>query len=371
MKLSCSRGALAAAFQTVSGVVPTRTPKAILQNVKLEAAQGKAVLIGTDQEVGIRFQLSEADIEVPGEVLLPTSRVLAILREMQGDAVYLETTDSGTLIRGERAQYKLGAENPAEFPAVAEFDGQNSVTVAAGMLKQLIHRTVFATDTESTRYALGGVLVEIKGESVVLAATDTRRLAVARGTCAASGSKAAESSVIPVIPSKALALIERTLSDESAPVSLAIRNNDVLVKTSNATIYSRLVEGRFPRYQDVIPTQSTIKVDLVVGPFYSAVRQAQIVTSEESRGVDFELASGLMTLSSRAAEIGESKVELPISYDGSPLVITFDPRYVAEFLRVLELEQPIHLELTDSESAALFRTDDGYTYIVMPLSRDR
>jgi DNA polymerase-3 subunit beta len=101
------------------------------------------------------------------------------------------------------------------------------------------------------------------------------------------------------------------------------------------------------------------------------VRQAQIVTSEESRGVDFEFASGLMTLSSRAAEIGESKVELPISYDGAPLVITFDPRYVAEFLRVLELEQPIRLELTDSESAAVFRTDDGYIYIVMPLSRDR
>lgn len=370
MKLSCSRGALAAAFQTVSGVVPTRTPKAILQNVKLEATQGKAVLIGTDQEVGIRFQLAEANIEVPGEVLLPTSRVLAILREMQGDAVYIETTDGGTLIRGERAQYKLGAENPAEFPAVAEFDGQNAVTISAGTLKQLIHRTVFATDTESTRYALGGVLVEIKGESIVLAATDTRRLAVARGTCAAGSSGTGENAA-PVIPSKALALIERTLADESASVSVAIRNNDVLVKTSNATIYSRLVEGRFPRYQDVIPAQSAVKVDLVVGSFYSAVRQAQIVTSEESRGVDFELAAGLMTLTSRAAEIGESKVELPISYDGTPLVITFDPRYVAEFLRVLELEQPIHLELNDSESAALFRTDDGYTYIVMPLSRDR
>jgi DNA polymerase-3 subunit beta len=234
----------------------------------------------------------------------------------------------------------------------------------------MIRRTVFATDTESTRYALGGVLVEVKGESIVMAATDTRRLAVMRGSCAASGSATPESA-LPVVPSKALALIEKTLSDETESVSIAIRNNDVLVKTAAATIYSRLVEGRFPRYQDVIPAKCTTTVELVVGPFYSAVRQAQIVTSEESRGVDFELASGLMTLASRAAEIGESKVELPISYDGAGLVITFDPRYVAEFLRVLEPEQPIRLELTDSESAAVFRTDDGYTYIVMPLSRDR
>lgn len=370
MKLSCSRGALAAAFQTVSGVVPTRTPKPILQNVKLEATSAGAVLIGTDQEVGIRYKLTEAHIETPGEVLLPTNRIVAILREMQGDAVSLETTDSGTLIRGERAQYKLGAENPAEFPSVAEFDEQNAVSISAAALKQMIHRTVFATDTESTRYALGGVLVEMKGESIVLAATDTRRLAVVRGQCAAAGSVAGENPA-PVVPSKALQLIERTLTEADTSVSLAIRSNDVLVKTANATIYSRLVEGRFPRYQDVIPASSQISIEMVVGPFYSAVRQAQIVTSEESRGVDFEFSSGLMTLSSRAAEIGESKVELPIGYDGAPLVITFDPRYVADFLRVLEPEQPIRLELTDSESAAVFRTDDGYTYIVMPLSRDR
>src|SRR5262252_5356119 len=122
MKIACSRGALATAFQTVSGVIPTRTPKAILQNAKLEATKGQAVLIGTDQEVGIRYRLSESNIEVPGEILLPTNRVLSILREMQGDTVYLETTDSGTMIRGERAQYKLGSENAAEFPNVAEFD---------------------------------------------------------------------------------------------------------------------------------------------------------------------------------------------------------------------------------------------------------
>ncbi len=370
MKITCSRGALATAFQTVSGVVPTRTPKAILQNAKLEAEKGQVVLIGTDQEVGIRYRLSEADVEAAGEVLLPTNRVVAILREMQGDSVRIETTDSGTVIRGERAQYKLGAENAAEFPGVAEFDEKNAVNVGAGVLRQMIRRTVFATDTESTRYALGGVLVEIKGETITMAATDTRRLAVVRGPCAASGNAALENAA-PVVPSKALALIEKALADDNETVSVAIRNNDVLVKTAVATIYSRLVEGRFPRYQDVIPASSNTTVELVVGPFYSAVRQAQIVTSEESRGVDFELASGLMTLASRAAEIGESKVELPISYDGPGLVITFDPRYVADFLRVLEPEQPIRLELTDSESAAVFRTDDGYTYIVMPLSRDR
>jgi DNA polymerase-3 subunit beta len=320
--------------------------------------------------VGIRYRINEADIQRPGEILLPTNRVLAILREMQGDAVVIEATDAGIWVRGDRAEYKLGAENPAEFPNVAEFGEQPHLTIAAGVLRQMIHRTLFATDTESTRYALGGILVETKGETVTLAATDTRRLAVVRGQCTASD-KGDPENATPVVPSKAMSLIERSLVDENESVAIAIRQNDVLVKTQVATIYSRLVEGRFPRYQDVIPARGQIGIELTTGPFYSAVRQAQIVTSEESRGVDFQFGSGLLTLCSRAANIGESKVELPIAYDGSELVITFDPRYIADFLRVLEPEQSIKLELSDSESAAVFRTEDGYTYIVMPLSRDR
>lgn len=370
MKLLCQRGALTVAFQTVSAVVPSRTPKAILQNVKLEATKGQAVLIGTDQEVGIRYRVGEADVQRTGEILLPTNRVLAILREMQGDTVSIEATDSGIWVRGDRAEYKLGAENPTEFPAVADFGEQAHQTVPGGVLRQMIRRTLFATDTESTRYALGGVLVEIKGDTITMAATDTRRLAVVRGPCASAG-EGSVANPAPVVPSKAMSLIERSLTDEAEPVSIAIRQNDVLVKTSAATIYSRLVEGRFPRYQDVIPAQSQIRIDLATGPFLSAVRQAQIVTNEESRGVDFQFGSGLLTLCSRAAEIGESKIELPIAYEGSDLTITFDPRYVADFLRVLEPEQPLKLELSDSESAAVFRTEDGYTYIVMPLSRDR
>lgn len=370
MKMVCHRGTLAAAFQTVSGVVPTRTPKAILQNIKLEAAKGQAVLIGTDQEVGIRFTIGEADVQVPGEVLLPTSRVLSILREMQGETVSIETTDAGTWVRGDRAEYKLGSENPAEFPSVADFTGQPCHTIAAGTLRQMIRRTLFATDTESTRYALGGVLVELKGDSITMAATDTRRLSVVKGQCTAGEAPAVENPA-PVVPSKAMQLIERSLSNEAEVVSLAIRQNDVLVKTTTATIYSRLVEGRFPKYQDVIPASAPISVELATGPFYATVRQAQIVTSEESRGVDFQFKSGLLTLCSRAADVGESKIELPIAYEGADLTITFDPRYVADFLKVLEPEKPLRLELTDSESAAVFRTDDGYTYIVMPLSRDR
>jgi len=175
----------------------------------------------------------------------------------------------------------------------------------------------------------------------------------------------------PVIPAKAMSMIERSLSDDDKEVHIAIGANDILIRSGASTIYSRLVEGRFPKYDAVIPQQSGVSLQLVVDPFYSAVRQAQIVTDQESRGVDFNFAPGLLSLDSRASTVGQSRVELPISYDGPEIGITFDPRFVGEFLRVLEPEKQVTLELTDGESAAALKTDDGYTYVIMPLSRDR
>lgn len=370
MRMTCPRTALAAAFATVSGVVPSRTPKPILQNVKLITSGSEALLIGTDQEVGIRARIPSAEVEVPGEILLPNARTNAILRELQGETVAIESSDEGTWIRGDRAEYKLASENPAEFPNVAEFDAKSYFVLPADQLRVLIRRTIFATDAESTRYALGGVLLEMKGDQITLAATDTKRLAVVKGTCAAEGGAQVDNAQ-PVVPSKAMSLIERSLATTDEPAWVAIRANDVLVKAGSTTLYSRLVEGRFPRYQDVIPSSSAATVELTAGPFHAAVRQAQIVTSEDSRGVDFQFGPGLMTLKSQAAEIGQSKIELPIAYDGPELTITFDPRYIGDFLKVLSPEQLVRLELNDSESPGVLRTDDGYTYIVMPLSRDR
>ncbi len=369
MKLHCHRPTLVAAFQVASGIVPTRTPKEILRNIKLQVADGSATLIATDSEVGIRHEIPGVEIESPGEALLPAVRVNSILRELQDDAVDLEVSDGALWIRSGHSEFRLSVEDPAEFPPVAGFEEERYHVVPGRVFREAIRRTAFATDIESTRYALGGVLLELDKDSMTLAATDSRRLAVVKVACRAQGLERPENPS-PVIPTKALSLIEKSIVDDGE-VFIAVHANDVLVKCGNSTTYSRLVEGRFPKYRDVIPAQSKVNIDLVVSPFFSAVRQAQIVTNEESRGVDFSFAKGLLTLNSQAADIGQSKVELPISYDGEELSITFDPRFVAEFLRVLEPEKQVRLDLIDAESAAVFRTEDAYTYVIMPLSRDR
>lgn len=369
MKIRCQRDVLATAFQAVSGVVPSRTPKEILKNIKLHVADRQATLIGTDQEVGIRYELAEVEVESAGDVLLPVQRMAAILRETQDDLVVLELAEDALWFRSGHSEFRLSVPDPAEFPDVPGFTDSGYHTVPSSVLKQAIQRTLFATDVESTRYALGGVLLELKREQMTLAATDSRRLAVCRSTCSVQGN-AGEEAGQPVIPSKAMALLERTLPDNDDEIQIGVHANDAVFRCGSATIYCRLVQGRFPRYQDVMPTQFNMRIDLVAGPFHSAVRQAMIVTSEESRGVDFSFDAGTLTLTSEAADIGKSRVEMPIAFDGETVAVTFDPKFVADFLRVLEPSAQVVLNLIDGNSAAVFKADENYSYVVMPLARE-
>lgn len=369
MQLQCQRGSLTSAFQAVSGVVPSRTTKDILKNVKLQVGRGQAMLVGTDSEISMRVEVAGVETESQGETLLPTARVLSILRELSDDTVKLEITGDAVWIRCGYSEFRLSAEDPADFPPVAGFEDEDFFVVPAAILRQMIRRTIFATDVESTRYALGGVLMELSPERITLAATDSRRLALMHGVCSVIGTPQVATTA-PVVPSKAMTLVERCLGDAEQDVQIAVHSNDIVFRCGGTVIASQLVQGRFPDYRKVLPTTFNSTVELVASPFYSAVRQSQIVTNEESRGVDFTFSKGVLRLSSQAADVGQSKIELPISYDDADLTITFDPRYISDFLRVLDGGTSVKFQLIDHESAAVLATDDGYSYVIMPLSRD-
>lgn len=371
MKITCEREKLLSAFQAAAAVAPARSPKPILQNLKIEASGSTATLLGTDLEIGIRVVVEGIQCEAPGSALLPIGRVGQILREASDTTLHLETEGDGTVIRGERFEFRLPGENPEAFPAVSTFEESAYLELPARLMRELIRRTVFATDNESSRYALSGVLLEYDGQKITAVGTDGRRLAVMEAPAqSVGGYKLGD--VATIVPARAMQLIERTLTDHDAEVQLAAAVNHVLLRSPRVTIYSRLVEGRFPKWRDVFPKrEGAQKIDMVIGQLYSAVRQAAIVTSDDNRGVDFSFDDGKLTLAARAADLGQSHVELPIAYDGAKLEITLDPRYFADFLKVLDPDKTCSVELKDAESAAIARTDDGYGYVIMPLARDR
>jgi DNA polymerase-3 subunit beta len=372
MKALCNREGLLTAFGMVGGVVPARSPKPILQSVKLVAdADEGSILMATDLEVGIRHRVIGMKVEQPGSVILPTQRFGSILRTSADPELTVEADGDQLVVRGLRAEFTLPGEDPSLYPEVPDFGATSYHVVAAADLRKLIRRTIFATDVDSTRYALGGVLVELTAESITLVGTDGRRLARMSAPAEAENDAAVPTGS-PVVPVKALKLIERNLDDGDPPVHLAIQGTTaVLVRTDRAVIYSRLVEGRFPRYQDVFPANVEVRIRFEAGPLRLAVEQASIVTSEESRGVDFHFGDGVLRLASQAADVGSSHVELPIAYEGKPIEITFDPRYLTDALKTLDDTVEITAELIDSKNAAVFKTDDRYTYVVMPLTRDR
>jgi DNA polymerase-3 subunit beta len=371
MRIQCEREKLLRDFQTAASVAPSRSPKPILQNLKLEVRDGKGTLMGTDLEVGIRIEVEGITVDAPGSVVLPITRFLSILRESSDEVLVVDSDGRKIRVCGQRSEFNLPSENPDEFPAVAVFDEARYHELPARFFREIVRRTVFATDTESTRYALGGVLLELTADHVTAVATDGRRLARQEGAAKSVG-ELAPGDRMTIVPTRAMQLLDRALGDGEEVLQLSARENDVLVKSGRIMMYSRLVEGRFPKWRDVFPRrENTQRIEVTVGPFFSAVRQAAIVTSDERRGVDFTFGNGKVVLAAHGAEYGESHVELPIAYDEPELVITLDPRYLSDFLRVLNPEAMLLIEIRDAESAAVCSTEDGYAYVIMPLARDQ
>src|SRR5947208_821880 len=201
--------------------------------------------------------------------------------------------------------------DPAEFPDVPAFAGDSYHEVSAGELREMIRRTVFAAATENPRYAVTGILWELEGDVARLVATDGRRLAVVQGSATPQSGHDTKGHT-HVVPTKAMQLLERNLQDPEERVRISLRPNEALFKTERATIYSRLVEGRYPPYREVFPKKQTVKVPLITGPFHSAVRQAAIMTDEETKKVVFTFDKKKLTMQAHGPTTGRSKVEMAV-----------------------------------------------------------
>jgi DNA polymerase-3 subunit beta len=368
MKATCHREGLLAACQLVSVAVPSRDIKPVLRNFKAVVDGDRCTLMATDTEVGIRMEVRSVKTDEPGEALLPAGRVLAILRESTDDEMTIEAGTDACLLRGQSNEFEMPAEDPAVFPEFPTFAEDKYHELTAGVLREMIRRTIFSVATEATRYgATTGVLWELEDSRARLVATDGRRLALCDGPATAHAGHTTKGQM-PVVPVKAMTLLERNLHEDEEVVRIGIRPNEVLMKTERAMIYSRLVEGRFPNYKQVLPTKHNYKIALVAGPFQTAVRQAAIMTDEESKRVLFQFARGKLTLQARGVGSGRSKVEMPLEYDGKAVEISFDPKFLIDMLRVLDPATKLTLDLTDGNSPALFRTEGGdYSYVVVPL----
>lgn len=373
MKVTCQRDGLLTACQLVQAAVAARTTKPILSNVKATAQGDGLMLVATDTEVGIRYELRGILVGRPGSAILPIAQLTQILRESSDDDISLDAGENETKVKVGTSRFEMRNYPVDEFPDLPAFDdGGRYHEVTAGVLRTMIRRTAFAADKkDSTRFALSGVLWEAEGKAARLVATDSKRLAVCEGPATLYGpAEAAKASHL--VPAKTMQLLERNLTDDGELVRVGLRPNEALFQTERAMIYTRLVEGRYPPYRDIIGQTrkgAGVRVALPVPAFMSRVRQAAIMTDDESKRVDMTFEAGKVTMQARGADTGSSEVELPLpEYDGPEVRIAFDPQYLVEFLKALEGEPVVMLEMSDGTKPALFRCGDQYLYLVMPLA---
>jgi len=366
MKVNFNRAALSEALGLLTSVVPARTPKPILRCVRITAAEKQVKICATDLEIGINYSVSEVQVEEDGEIVVPADRLAAIVRESAEEVLVVEAEEGVCKIKGADSHFTIYGQEADQYPAVPDFDGDADIEISLSNLQAGIEQCLFAAAKESTRYALNGVLWEIKGKKLLLVATDGRRLARVRVNLASAANKKVEEAKI-IVPAKTMSLLDRIGSSEKDVVSVKLVNNQILISCANVVISSNLVEGNFPKYEDIIPTDYDKKLSLSTEATSSAVRRSALLTSEESRGIKLSIGKETLVFSCRAPETGDAQVEMPISYKGEPIEIGFNPQFIVDVLRVIKAKE-FEFELGQSDRPGLIKSGKDFLYVLMPIN---
>ena len=348
---------LKSALAAVGPAVASRGPKPILANVRL----GDGLISATDLEVRI-----DTVIDYHGDaLLLPHARLAAILSASAG-AGEVTLTPDGTkcVVSCGNGTWTLPVEDAAEVPPWEGGDARPITRLPVDEFGRAVRAVEHSTDAESSRYALGAVLVDVKDGVVTFVATDGRRLSTAE-----CEHDLAVDDGETLVPSRAMAILCRIASAAGEEgVQLEASGNTLQATIGATTVTARLTEGRFPRWRDVVPADGPAPTTVLASGLLSATRAAAIVTSEQSKGVDYVFTADGLHLSGRSAEAGESSVTCEIVEFGHACTVKLDPAYVREWLQGLPAdgEPTVSVQATDKASAVVLRAD-SYTGVIMPL----
>ncbi len=363
MKVRMNRQELAEALGAVGSVAASRTPKPILECTMIEAHADHCLLVATDLEIGIRYTVSQVEVDETGPVVLKADKLSQIVRESTDEILEFNSDDSICHVRGAGAHFQIYTQPPADFPPVAELSGEPDFEVDADALRRMAEWTVLAAARENTRYAINGVLWERKGKDLTMVATDGRRLSMAQGKLESDEGANLEC----IVPVKTMSLFSRILGAADKTVAVKATGSQLVFRTAKATISSSLVEGQFPKYQDVIPSDCDCTATIKTADMLSAVKRSALLTNEESKGVRLSFSSGKLQLSSRAPSQGESVIEIPIEYSDREIEIGFNPTFLVEALRAVQADE-VSLDLKEPNRPGVLRGDKGRLYVVMPVN---
>jgi DNA polymerase-3 subunit beta len=364
--LKAAQANLLEALQAVAGIVERRHTLPILANVLLRKTGDAIEFTTSDLEIQVRTQAQLGGDEGQLATTVGARKLIDILRSLPGDQVVTLTAAQNKLtLQGGKSRFTLQTLPADDFPLVNEsVDFGPVFSVPQKTLRELVNQVHFAMAVHDIRYYLNGILFIAEGKVLTLVATDGHRLALAQAQLQSDVPSKQE----VILPRKTVLELQRLLKDVETPIDMRFANNQAKFNFSGMEFVTKLVEGKFPDYNRVIPRNHKNAVLLGRAPLLASLQRAAILTSEKFKGVRVNIEPGLLRIASSNAEQEEAKEELEVDYNGDAIEIGFNVNYLIDVLANSSQEM-VKLELQDSSASALFSVPEmpGFKYVVMPM----
>lgn len=364
MQISIKREALIKPLNQVAGIVERRQTLPILSNLLVQCEEGKIKLTGTDLEVEV-ITYAPAEIKNAGETTLPARKLLDICRALPDEAnISITLEGDKALIRSGKSRFTLLTMVPGEFPNLETSEWDLGIELPQKVLKGLFERTQFCMAQQDVRYYLNGLLLEFEAQRLRAVGTDGHRMAMSDVKLESDSGQNRQ----VIVPRKGINELVRFLEDTDEKVGLQIGTNHIRATLPSMVFTSKLIDGRFPDYNKVIPANQTKMVEIDRDSFKDALHRAAILSNEKYRGIRFSVEAGLMKITAHNPEQEEAEEELAVGYNGDTVEIGFNSNYMMDAVNALAGPK-VEMGLTDGNSSGTLRApgDEQTKYVIMPM----
>lgn len=361
MKFTVQKEDFIKALQLVQPIVPTHTTQPILYNVLVKAEKDRITLLATDLSVSMQCSMP-GSVAKTGAGTFNARTLFSIARELPQDKAEFRIEDkNNAMVECGQLLYKLVGLSSDDFPALPSFKSAHTFTVEQSFLRDMLQKTAYAASNDESRMILNGVLMSVKGQKMVVVATDGRRLALIEKETELANDKTIEF----VIPTKTISELVKVLRD-TGQVKINLTQTMASFEMDSCTIITKLIEGAYPNYQQVIPNQCDERVSVDRETLLGAMRRATIMCNERTPSVKLTIAKNAIQVQAADNDLGEANEQVPVKYSGKAISMSFNPNYLMDPLKTLSSDE-VAIEFTDELSPAVVKSNIPFVYVLMPL----
>ncbi len=365
MKIQCDRAELSEALNSLLGIIPPgQKAKPILLNFALRANDERLQVEAMDLDLGAHVTIEHTEVLEGGELALPANRLAALIRELPERKISLEKEDEGfgACLHAGGYDLRVVGVDPAEFPLLPQSEGEDFWRVERDGFVESLRRVAVASSHDSARYQLTGVFFEVESDQLTMVATDGKRLAYDRLRVDNPG----DLTVRGIVPNRVVDTLLKVLAQGEPVVEIGLREPDIHVRFGRGGLSAKLIQGNFPDYRLIVAQDTKVKVTVSRGELLAAVKAASLMTSKETASIVFSFDGNVCRLQTNVADIGDSKIEVPVEMQGDAIQIHFNPNYLIDAVRCLP-EEEVRVEFSTGEKPATFRGRGNYRHMVMPV----